>query len=262
MYFYCLYSACTICRSASGSEFPFWLRRCGSKHKFYTWGKMRIFLLLISHYFAIFYLSHQGQRCHVFQYFRQHIDIFWNTGNNFLSSLLPLGINTDPEPPDPDQHALDADPSQDPNPTKWCGSDPIRIHDTDVCYIFHKYSWSGSETLIYSARTVVLERSTSKFYIYSLGICKVFFFNYSWPMFYRCETWTESRHLHSQPERRTESQGRGQLCVPEVPGPGGRVRGLVHLCAKGRAQVSGTGPSGSGQDAHCQGQGCVDPDPH
>jgi hypothetical protein len=26
-----------------------------------------------------FYLSLQCQRCHVFQYFGQHIDIFWNT---------------------------------------------------------------------------------------------------------------------------------------------------------------------------------------
>jgi hypothetical protein len=36
----------------------------------------------------------------------------------FYRCLHLLGINTDPEPSDPDQHALDVDPDPDPNPTK------------------------------------------------------------------------------------------------------------------------------------------------
>ncbi len=133
----------------------------------------------------------------------------------------------------------------DPDLQHWC-----------VLYHFYNYSWSGSETLLYSASTECWKEALVNFTFAAYVFAKYFFLNNSWPMFYRCEAWTESRHLHSQPERRTESQGRGQLCVPEVPGPGGRVRRLVHLCEKGRAQVSGTGPPGPGEDAHCQGQGC------
>ncbi len=36
-----------------------------------------------------------------------------------------FGIDSDPDRPEPDRHALDADPDQDP--AKWCGTDPIRI---------------------------------------------------------------------------------------------------------------------------------------
>jgi hypothetical protein len=38
-----------------------------------------------------------------------------------------LGIDTDPDRPDQDLYALDADPEPDPDPAKLCGSEPIRI---------------------------------------------------------------------------------------------------------------------------------------
>ncbi len=62
--------------------------------------------------------------------FWQHIEILWKKVN----FLLP-GIDTDP-----DRHALDVDP--DPDPAKWCGSDPIRIriHNTN-CKINKHYAW-------------------------------------------------------------------------------------------------------------------------
>jgi hypothetical protein len=44
-----------------------------------------------------------------------------------------LGIDTDPDLPDPDRHALEADTGTDLYPAKWCGSDltgRIRIHNT------------------------------------------------------------------------------------------------------------------------------------
>jgi hypothetical protein len=46
----------------------------------------------------MFYLSHQCQMCHNFQYFAQHMDIFW--GNVILGTVLSelfhlLGIDTD-----------------------------------------------------------------------------------------------------------------------------------------------------------------------
>jgi hypothetical protein len=42
-----------------------------------------------------------------------------------------LGIDTDPDRPDPDQHALDADPY--PDPAKLCGSQPIWTHHQQHC---------------------------------------------------------------------------------------------------------------------------------
>jgi hypothetical protein len=47
----------------------------------------------------------------------------------YLESMLKFSWNryTDPNWPDPDWHALDADP----DPAKQCGSDPIRINNTD-----------------------------------------------------------------------------------------------------------------------------------
>jgi hypothetical protein len=76
----------------------------------------------------MFYLSRQCQMCHNFQYFAQHIDIFWE--NVILSPLFHLlGIDTDP-----DRHALYAAPDQ--KPAKLCGSDPIRfrirIHNNGI----------------------------------------------------------------------------------------------------------------------------------
>jgi hypothetical protein len=44
-----------------------------------------------------------------------------------------LGIDTDLDRPDPDRHALDADP----DPGKLCGSYSIQIHNTGkICLIF------------------------------------------------------------------------------------------------------------------------------
>ncbi len=54
---------------------------------------------------------------HNFKYFGQHVKILWKKGKIHL-----LGIDTDL-----DRHTLDADP----DPAKWCRSDPIRIHNTD-----------------------------------------------------------------------------------------------------------------------------------
>ncbi len=49
-----------------------------------------------------------------------------------------LGIDTDP---DPDRHALDADPDSDP--AKLCGSDPIRCRQNDA-----DPNRSGTTTLV------------------------------------------------------------------------------------------------------------------
>jgi hypothetical protein len=56
--------------------------------------------------------------CHDFKYFGQHIEIFIEK-----SKLHVRGIDIDWL--DPDRHALDTNP--DPDPSKLCGSDPIRI---------------------------------------------------------------------------------------------------------------------------------------
>jgi hypothetical protein len=50
-----------------------------------------------------FYLSHQCKIRHNFKYFEQHIEI---------CEKMP-GIDTDPDRPDPDRHALDADSDPD-----------------------------------------------------------------------------------------------------------------------------------------------------
>ncbi len=60
----------------------------------------------------IVYLSHQWHSCRNFKYFRQYIMKF--SGKN-RKIHLP-GIYTDLDSPDPDQHALDADPN--PGPAK------------------------------------------------------------------------------------------------------------------------------------------------
>jgi hypothetical protein len=58
-----------------------------------------------------------------FQYFGQHIEIFWKKVY-FFNFFYLLGIDTDP-----DRYDLDADP--DLEPAKLCGSDPtrVRIHN-------------------------------------------------------------------------------------------------------------------------------------
>ncbi len=65
-----------------------------------------------------FALSHQWQKCHHFEHFGQHRRIYENNKKKHL-----LGIDTDPDLPDPFLHALDAD--TDPDPAKWCESDAI-----------------------------------------------------------------------------------------------------------------------------------------
>jgi hypothetical protein len=62
--------------------------------------------------------------------------VIWSVYLNFLEKSLlyllfhELGTDSDLDRPNPDWHALDADP--DPEPAKCCGSDPIRIlsHNT------------------------------------------------------------------------------------------------------------------------------------
>ncbi len=64
-------------------------------------------LLLQLHQFTTFFFSHQRQMCHDFMYFEQ---IFMK---KYKKSHV-LGIDSDPDRPDPDRHALDADPDTDP----------------------------------------------------------------------------------------------------------------------------------------------------
>ncbi len=47
-------------------------------------------------------------------------------------NIHALGIVTGPNRPDPDRHALDFDPTPDPDPAKWCGSDPGK--DPQHCF--------------------------------------------------------------------------------------------------------------------------------
>ncbi len=69
---------------------------------------MQIQSSMLMHYqFTMFYLSHQCQMCHYFQYFWHNIEIFWNL---FIClDLIPIRIG----------RILDADP--DPDPAKWSG---------------------------------------------------------------------------------------------------------------------------------------------
>ncbi len=78
--------------------------------RIYTCWKIRFFYFWSRHcHLTLFYLSHQCQMCHMFS-------VFWTAYWNFLekSQLYKVLIGTDPDP------------------AKWCGSDPIRIwiHDT------------------------------------------------------------------------------------------------------------------------------------
>jgi hypothetical protein len=81
----------------------------------------------------MFYFSHQWQRCHNYEYFDQHIEIFWEKSMVYqlfiCLALIPirigrLWIHTLASDPGPDR--------PDPDPTKLCGSDPIRIHRSAV----------------------------------------------------------------------------------------------------------------------------------
>jgi hypothetical protein len=69
----------------------------------------------------MFYLSHQCQMC-MFSFLDR---IFKFSGKKSLLHRLfhELGTDTDLDRPNPDWHALDADP----DPAKCSGSDPIRL---------------------------------------------------------------------------------------------------------------------------------------
>jgi hypothetical protein len=75
----------------------------------------------------MFYLSRQCQMCHNCKNFWQHIEILWKK----VSFHLPV-MDTDQDRPDPNRNALDVD--TDPNPAKWCGSDPIRMRIHNIHY--------------------------------------------------------------------------------------------------------------------------------
>jgi hypothetical protein len=66
--------------------------------------------------------------CQDLKYFEQHSEIFFRK----KVKTPVLGIDTDPNRPDPDRHALDANPNQ----YKWCRSNPIRIHNTDMDHLY------------------------------------------------------------------------------------------------------------------------------
>jgi hypothetical protein len=54
-------------------------------------GKSEILFYFFSQHcqFAVYYLSHQGQSCHNFQYFGQHLEIFWKKVL-FINSIICL----------------------------------------------------------------------------------------------------------------------------------------------------------------------------
>jgi hypothetical protein len=72
--------------------------------------------------FTLIFLSHQWKKCHALKYFGQRIEFFGKR-----KKILVLGTYTDP---DPDRHALNA--GHHPDPTKRCGSNPIRIRQNDA----------------------------------------------------------------------------------------------------------------------------------
>ncbi len=58
-------------------------------------------LLLITDlpvYSTKFYLSHQSQLCHNFQYFEQHIKILWKKVQLFNFFMPSIDNNPDPDP--------------------------------------------------------------------------------------------------------------------------------------------------------------------
>jgi hypothetical protein len=83
--------------------------------------------------FTLFLLSHQRQRSHNFQYFGHHIEIFWK---KVCLSLHLVEIETGP---DPDRHALDADPFTD----RQNDADPIGSGSTTLV-MFLKLSMFGA----------------------------------------------------------------------------------------------------------------------
>jgi hypothetical protein len=56
----------------------------------------------------MFYLPLEYHRCHNFQYFKQHTEIYWK---KYSLSLHLVETDTGP---DPDRQVLDADPDPDP----------------------------------------------------------------------------------------------------------------------------------------------------
>jgi hypothetical protein len=75
--------------------------------------------------------------CHNFQYFAEHIDIFWKYF--ILPQLFHLlGIDTDPDRPDPDCQALYAAPDQDP--AMRIRPDPIPDPDPQHWYKIFDYN--------------------------------------------------------------------------------------------------------------------------
>ncbi len=78
-----------------------------------------------------FYLSRQCQICHNFQYFGQHIQIFWKElffkKVKFINFIICLGLIRIRIGRIRIRIGLACNLDVDPDPRKWWGSDPIRI---------------------------------------------------------------------------------------------------------------------------------------
>ncbi len=118
----------TSCRCRSGSEFPWWCRSgsglslkrwrstCGSDPKYYTSGKIRGKKCSFIHNNARIQcfsciISGKGPILYWIAY--------WNFLGKSKKKYMCLELKTDP-----DRDALYANPN--PDPAKWCGSDPTR----------------------------------------------------------------------------------------------------------------------------------------
>jgi hypothetical protein len=108
---------CSICVNLRPCQFvvPYVKTSSNSRShtKFYTCWTIRNFSTVFLLFLPLFIFLISVKRVIIFQYFGQHIDIFWNY---LLYQLFHwLGIDTDPDRLNLDQHALI----------------PIRIHNTD-----------------------------------------------------------------------------------------------------------------------------------
>jgi hypothetical protein len=106
----------------------------GSYPKFHTCGKIRFFLLFVTA-LPVYnvYLSHQCQRCNNLNIFDSILKFVKKVKFNFFICLALMG--TDPDRPDPDQHALDAD----------CRSGSDKMMQNFYCLACHKKNGSNSK---------------------------------------------------------------------------------------------------------------------
>ncbi len=183
------------------------ISRSGSNHKFYTWWKIWFFLLLDTAFSVcnvLFFSSVSTVSCFSVPWYPWYL--FWTAYWSFLENSRYHILYKF-------YHLLGTYLSEsESHKMMLIRHQPDPDHNTDVCYMFYNYSWSGSETLLYSARTVVLERSTCKFYIYRLGIYKVFFFIL--PLTYVLQMWNMSRvPPPSYPTRKADRISRTRIIL-------------------------------------------------